>query len=507
MISRALLSVSDKAGIADLARGLTELGVEVVSSGGTAAALANSGVAVTLVSDVTGFQEILGGRLKTLHPKIHGGILADRGNPEHLAELAQQGIEPIDLVVCNLYPFEHAVAHPSVKERDAIEQIDIGGPAMVRAAAKNFHSVAVVVRPADYDDILQELREHGEISLERRRSLALQAFAHTASYDAAIASYLGRGVPFPERLLLVADKVMDLRYGENPHQSAALYRSAGPATGLAAATQLHGKELSYNNLLDADAAWKLVIELSGTGCAIIKHSNPCGVALGDSLDEAYGKALECDRTSAFGGIVALNRPCDAVTAAKITGIFTEVVIAPDFDEEALELLSAKKNLRVLRADGRLEPELDIRRVSGGLLLQSPDRGEASEADDAKVVTEAEPTAEQWNDLRFAWTVAKHVKSNAIVLAKDGAAVGVGAGQMSRVESTELAARRAGDRARGTACASDAFFPFRDGLDAAVSAGAVAIIQPGGSVRDDEVIAAANEHGIPMVFTGKRHFRH
>jgi phosphoribosylaminoimidazolecarboxamide formyltransferase/IMP cyclohydrolase len=507
MISRALLSVSDKAGITELARGLTELGVEVVSSGGTAAALAKAGVAVTLVSEVTGFQEILGGRLKTLHPKIHGGILADRENPEHLAELAQQGIEPIDLVVCNLYPFEHAVAHPSVKERDAIEQIDIGGPAMVRAAAKNFHSVAVVVRPADYERILEELREHGAISLERRRSLALQAFAHTASYDSAIAAYLGRGVPFPDRLLLVADKVMDLRYGENPHQSAALYRSAGPATGLAAASQLHGKELSYNNLLDADAAWKLVIELDGIGCAIIKHSNPCGAALGESIEEAYSKALECDRTSAFGGIVALNRPCDAATADRIIEIFTEVVVAPNFEDGALQILSAKKNLRVLRADGRLEPELDIRRVSGGVLLQSPDRSEGGEGDGGKVVTETEPTSEQWTDLTFAWTVAKHVKSNAIVLAKDGAAVGVGAGQMSRVESTELAARRAGGRARGTVCASDAYFPFRDGLDAAVSAGAVAVIQPGGSIRDEEVIAAANEHGIPMVFTGKRHFRH
>jgi phosphoribosylaminoimidazolecarboxamide formyltransferase / IMP cyclohydrolase len=505
MISRALLSVSDKTGIVDLARGLTELGVEVVSSGGTAAAIADGGVAVTLVSDVTGFQEILGGRLKTLHPKIHGGILADRDNPEHLAELADQGIEPIDLVVCNLYPFEHAVAHPSVKELDAIEQIDIGGPAMVRAAAKNYHSVAVVVRPDEYDGILEELREHGEISLDTRRTLALQAFGHTASYDAAIAAYLGRGLPFPDRLVVVADKVMDLRYGENPHQSAALYRSSGPVTGLAAATQLHGKELSYNNLLDADAAWKLALELDGIGCAIIKHSNPCGVAIADSVEQAYDRALECDRTSAFGGIVALNRPCDALAATRIAEIFTEVVVAPEFDEASLEVLTAKKNLRVLRADGRLEPETDIRRVSGGLLLQSPDRAEGDE--EGKVVTDAQPTDEQWADLRFAWTVAKHVKSNAIVLAKDGAAVGVGAGQMSRVESTELAARRAGDRAQGTACASDAFFPFRDGLDAAVAAGAVAVIQPGGSIRDDEVIAAANEHGIPMVFTGKRHFRH
>jgi phosphoribosylaminoimidazolecarboxamide formyltransferase / IMP cyclohydrolase len=505
MIERALLSVSDKSGIVELARGLTEMGVEVVSSGGTAAAIAEGGVAVTLVSDVTGAQEILGGRVKTLHPKIYGGILADRANSEHMAELARQGIDAIDLVVCNLYPFEHAVAHPSVKEMDAIEQIDIGGPAMVRAAAKNFHSVAVVVEPADYEGILEDLQKIGEVPLARRRTLALQAFKHTASYDAAIAAYLGRGDPFPDRLLVVADKIMDLRYGENPHQTAALYRSAGPATGLAAATQLHGKELSYNNLMDSDAAWKLAVELEGVACAIVKHSNPCGVAIGSSIAEAYQLALECDRTSAFGGIVALNRACDAKTAAAITQIFTEVVIAPDFDSEALELLSAKKNLRLLRADGRMEPEADIRRVSGGLLLQSPDPYDG--ALDAKVVTEIEPSQDQWRDLRFAWIVAKHVKSNAIVLAREGVAVGVGAGQMSRVESTELAARRAGERARGTVCASDAYFPFRDGLDAAVAAGAVAIIQPGGSVRDGEVIAAANEHGIAMVFTGRRHFRH
>jgi phosphoribosylaminoimidazolecarboxamide formyltransferase/IMP cyclohydrolase len=505
MIERALLSVSDKNGIVELARGLTELGVEVVSSGGTAATIASAGGAVTLVADVTGAPEILGGRVKTLHPKIHGGILANRNDPRHMDELKGQGIDAIDLVVCNLYPFEHAVAHPSVKELDAIEQIDIGGPAMVRAAAKNFHSVAVVVSPADYESILAELHEHGEISLDRRRALALQAFKHTASYDAAIAAYLGRGEQFPERLLVAADKIMDLRYGENPHQAAALYRSVGPATGLAAAKQLHGKELSYNNLMDADAAWKLVIELAGAGCAIIKHSNPCGVALADSIRDAYQRALECDRTSAFGGIVALNRPCDAATARDIAEIFTEVVIAPEFDKDAFETLSAKKNLRVLRADGRMEPEIDVRRISGGLLLQSPDP--ADPATEAKVVTEVEPSQDQWRDLTFAWTVAKHVKSNAIVLAKDGTAVGVGAGQMSRVESTELAARRAGERARGTVCASDAYFPFRDGLDAAVAAGAVAVIQPGGSVRDEEVIAAANEHGIAMVFTGRRHFRH
>ncbi|MDP9222429.1 MAG: bifunctional phosphoribosylaminoimidazolecarboxamide formyltransferase/IMP cyclohydrolase [Actinomycetota bacterium] len=505
MIKRALLSVFDKSGIVDLGRALTGLGVELVSSGGTAAALANAGVAVTPVSDVTGAPEILGGRVKTLHPKVHGGILADRSNPAHMAELQQQGIDVIDLVVCNLYPFEHTIAHPSVKEQDALEQIDIGGPAMVRAAAKNFHSVAVVVHPGDYGTILDELGRDGEISLETRRRLALDAFAHSASYDAAIAAYLNRGGPFPERLALAGEKVMDLRYGENPHQSAALYRNPGPVTGLAAAVQLHGKELSYNNLLDSDAALKLVTELRDIAAVIVKHSNPCGAAVAASLEEAYLRALECDRTSAFGGIVALNRSCDGPTAAAIGGIFTEVVIAPGFDDDALGVLSSKKNLRILRADRASEPELDVRRVSGGLLVQSSDGPDL--ADDAKVVTAAQPSEEQWADLRFAWIVAKHVKSNAIVFAKDRTAIGVGAGQMSRVESTELAARRAGERARGAVCASDAYFPFRDGLDAAVAAGAVAVIQPGGSIRDDEVIAAADEHGIPMVFTGRRHFRH
>ncbi|MGH2805758.1 MAG: bifunctional phosphoribosylaminoimidazolecarboxamide formyltransferase/IMP cyclohydrolase [Actinomycetota bacterium] len=502
---RALLSVSNKSGIVELARGLSELGFEIVSSGGTASEIAAAGIDVKKVSDVTGAPEILGGRVKTLHPKIHGGILADRRKQEHVDELDAQGITPIDLVVCNLYPFERTVAHPSVNEDDAIEQIDIGGPAMVRAAAKNFQSVAIVVSPDRYDEILQELREAGEISLETRRALALEAFQHTAAYDVAISTYLAEEQGFPKRLLLSAEKVMDLRYGENPHQLAAFYRSAGQDGGLPAAEQLHGKELSYNNILDTDAAWKLVTDLEGAAAAIIKHSNPCGVAEAGSLVEAYSLALECDRTSAFGGIVALSRDCDRETAEAISEIFTEVVIAPGFDDDALEVLQRKKNLRILRAVPGIPVEPEVRRVAGGLLLQSPDPPDAAE--DAKVVTKAEPTDQQWEDLRFAWVVAKHVKSNAIVLAKDRVAVGVGAGQMSRVESSELAARRAGDRAKGTACASDALFPFRDGLDAAVAAGAVAIIQPGGSVRDDEVIAAADEHGVPMVFTGRRHFRH
>jgi phosphoribosylaminoimidazolecarboxamide formyltransferase / IMP cyclohydrolase len=504
-IKRALISVSDKTGLSDFARGLTELGIELVSSGGTAKVLKGEGIPVTLVSEVTGASEMLDGRVKTLHPKIHGGILADRRKQEHVRQLQDSDITPIDLVVCNLYPFEKTVADPNVAEDDAIEQIDVGGPAMVRAAAKNFQSVAVVVRPERYGDVLDELRSSGEIALETRRLLAEEAFRHTAAYDAAIVGYLTGEPDFPEQLLISAVKVSDLRYGENPHQTAAFYRHHGEAVGLAGAEQLHGKELSYNNLLDTDAAWRLVLELDSPSVAIIKHSNPCGVAAGASLHEAYEMALECDRTSAYGGIVALNQPCDQSTAQSIAEIFTEVVIAPDFDDAALDVLTQKKNLRLMRASPVLRPEADIRRVAGGFLLQSPDPQDGAE--DAKVVTKAQPTESQWRDLRFAWIVVKHVKSNAIVLVKDRVAVGVGAGQMSRVEAAELAAKRAGDRASGTAGASDAYFPFRDGLDAAVAAGAVAVIQPGGSRRDDEVIAAADEHGIPMVFTGRRHFRH
>jgi phosphoribosylaminoimidazolecarboxamide formyltransferase/IMP cyclohydrolase len=503
-IRRALISVSDKTGVEELARGLTDAGIEVISSGGTAAALASAGIPVRKVADVTGAPEILGGRVKTLHPKIHGGILADRRRPEHLQELDAAGIEPIDLVVCNLYPFEKTIAKSGVTENEAVEQIDIGGPAMVRAAAKNFMSVAVVVDPGWYPRVLEAVAKGG-IDEDTRRELARLAFAHTSRYDGAIVRYLSDDAAFPDELSVAATKIMPLRYGENSHQDAAFYRRDEGAGGIAEAEQLHGKELSYNNLLDTDAAWKLVSELEGVAAAIIKHSNPCGVALGSSLRDAYGRALECDRTSAFGGIVALNAACDGHTAAAIAEIFTEVVVAPDFDDDALELLKGKKNLRILKASPWVGRSVDIRSVSGGLLLQTTDP--VDRAEDAKVVTKAQPTDEQTKDLRFAWVVAKHVKSNAIVLAKDGVAVGIGAGQMSRVESTELAARRAGPRAAGTVCASDAFFPFRDGFDAAVAAGAVAVIQPGGSVRDDEVIAAADEQGVPMLFTGRRHFRH
>jgi len=504
-IRRALLSVSDKTGIVDFASTLAEMEIEILSSGGTAAVLTEAGIHVTAVADVTGAPEILGGRVKTLHPKIHGGILADRRRHEHVKEIELYGIDPIDLVVCNLYPFEQTVAHPSTSQDSALEQIDIGGPAMVRAAAKNHPSVAVVVNPGRYESVLEELRASGELSDDTRRALAKEAFRHTASYDAAIARWMSRGERWPDVALITGVKVADLRYGENPHQSAALYRNQDSERGLAGAEQLHGKELSFNNLLDADAAWKLVCELESPGAAIIKHSNPCGAAVSGALADAYTKAFECDSTSAFGGIVALNSSCDLQTAAQIAEIFTEVVIAPDFDDAALEILASKKNLRILRASPRPVLEADIRRISGGVLVQQPDGPDALE--NLKVVTESQPTEPQWADLRFAWTVAKHVKSNAIVLAKERIAVGIGAGQMSRVDSSELAARRAGDRARGSVCASDAFFPFRDGLDAAVASGATAVIQPGGSVRDEEVIAAADEHGIPMVFTGRRHFRH
>ncbi|MQB01119.1 MAG: bifunctional phosphoribosylaminoimidazolecarboxamide formyltransferase/IMP cyclohydrolase, partial [Actinobacteria bacterium] len=419
-MERALISVSDKTGVVELARALHEAGVELISSGGTAQAIAAAGIPVRKVPEVTGAPEILDGRVKTLHPKIHGGILADRRKDAHMKELEGQGIQSIDLVVCNLYPFEKTLAGEGVTEDDAVEQIDIGGPAMVRAAAKNFHSVAVVVDPARYPTIIEELRDSGEISLDTRRALSLEAFQHTSAYDAAISRWIaGAGADFPQRVVLLGDKVADLRYGENPHQAAAFYREGDPS-GVAALEQLHGKELSYNNILDTDAAWRLALDLDGPGAAIIKHSNPCGVAIASDLAEAYRRAYECDTTSAFGGIIGLNRACDAATAGLIAEIFVEVVIAPDFDEAALEVLTAKKNLRILRGPTSVPVQPDVRRVAGGFLVQSPDVTDLAE--DAKVVTEAEPTADQWDDLRFAWVVAKHVKSNAIVLAKDRTAV-------------------------------------------------------------------------------------
>ena len=504
-VSRALISVSDKTGVVEFARALTELGIEVLSSGGTAATLQDEGVPVTRVADVTGAHEILGGRVKTLHPRIHGGILADRARPEHMQQVAEMGIALIDLVVCNLYPFEETAGRPDVTDAEAAEQIDIGGPAMVRAAAKNWAGVTVVVSPSRYPEVLAQIRESGGVDAASRRALALEAFAHTAAYDAAIVSYLA-GSPFSaDNLVLAFNKEMDLRYGENPHQQAAFYRDRGLRRGLAAAEQLHGKELSYNNLLDADAARRLAAELPGSGAVIVKHSNPCGVAVAPSVSEAYRRALECDETSAFGGIVALNQECDRAAAEAIAEIFTEVVIAPGFTGDALDVLTHKKNLRLLSVPAAPVEDIEIRRVSGGILVQSADPFD--DGSEGKVVTKIEPDDAMWRDLKLAWVVVKHVKSNAIVFVKEGAAVGVGAGQMSRVEAVELAAKRAGGRAAGAVVGSDAFFPFRDGVDAAAGAGAVAVIQPGGSVRDEEVIAAADEHGMAMVLTGRRHFRH
>ncbi len=502
-VRRALVSVYDKSGVIELAQGLCKAGVELISSGGTAQTLRSAGIPVIGVSEVTGAPEILGGRVKTLHPKIHGGILADRAKAEHLAELDDHSIAPIDLVVCNLYPFERTVAEPSVTESEAVEQIDIGGPAMVRAAAKNFSSVAVVVSPEQYSPVIEAIATTGTVPSDLRRKLARDAFTHTAAYDAAIARYFTDPDEWPEKLIMHGDKVMDLRYGENPHQKAVFYRTGEPS-GVAAGAQLHGKELSYNNILDADSAVALVAELEDDAAAIIKHSNPCGAARDDELEAAYRKAYLCDPVSAFGGIVALNRPCDRATAAAITEIFTEVVCAPNFSDDALEVLRTKKSLRVLRIEPAA-PGASLRSISGGWLVQSPDSSDNGE--NATVVSARAPTPAEWSDLRFAWTVAKHVKSNAIVLAKDEAAIGVGAGQMNRLDSAELAARRAGGRSFGSVCASDAFFPFRDAVDAIAASGATAVIQPGGSVRDDEVVEAADERDLAMVFTGRRHFRH
>ena len=505
---RALVSVYDKTGLADLARALHDAGVAIVSTGSTAKVIADAGVPVTAVSDLTGFPEILGGRVKTLHPAVHGGILANRDEPGHLDTLAAHGIDAIDLVVGNLYPFSATVADPAVSEAQAIEMIDIGGPTMVRAAAKNHAHVAVVVDPDDYAAVISELSTG--ISLETRRSLARKAFAHTAAYDAAIVNWLQRDEPFPATRVDTWHKVEDLRYGENPHQPAAFYRRPVPS-GLSSAPLLQGKALSYTNLLDADAAWRMATAFDEPCVAIIKHTNPTGIAVAADLAEAYPAALAGDPVSAYGGIVGCNRPVDGATAEQIIAVFTEVVVAPSFTAEARNVFARRKNLRLLEVSARGDAEPQVSSVTGGLLVQEPDLG----VDDAaawQVVTRAAPTDEQRRALAFAWQACRHVKSNAIVLASMDAGVGpaivgVGAGQMSRVDSVELAVRKAGDRAKGAVLASDAFFPFRDGPDAALAAGITALVQPGGSRRDEEVIAACDEHRVPMVFTGRRHFRH
>jgi phosphoribosylaminoimidazolecarboxamide formyltransferase / IMP cyclohydrolase len=505
-IRRALVSCYDKHGIPELAAALHDHGIELVSTGSTAAVIRAADVPVTEVAEVTGFPECLDGRVKTLHPRIHAGILADRRDPAHVAELEELDVAPIDLVVVNLYPFGDTVAS-GASDDDVIEMIDIGGPTLVRAAAKNHHSVAVVVDPADYPRLLDELEAHGGSTLELRRELAASAFRYTAAYDAELAAWFQRDEPFPSQLGLALPRVAALRYGENPHQRAALYARPGEG-GVAAAGQLHGKELSYNNLLDTDAAWGMAVDLDEPCVAIIKHTNPAGYAVADELETAYVRALEGDPVSAFGGIVAANRPVDLATARRISEVFTEVVIAPGYEEEALELLRSRRNLRILRMPAAERPSAgwQLRSVSGGLLVQDADLGE--EPYDAwRVVTRAQPDDAMLADLRFAWTVAKHTKSNAIVLVKDRQLVGAGAGQMSRVDSVRLAVERSDGRHAGAVLASDAFFPFRDGPDAAADAGVTALVQPGGSVRDDEVVAAADERGLVMVLTGRRHFRH
>ena len=505
-VRRALVSCFDKSGVAELAAALAKRDIEVVSTGSTAGVIRQAGVDVVEVADLTGFPECLDGRVKTLHPRVHAGILADRGDESHVQQLSELEVSPIDLVVVNLYPFRETVAS-GASDAEVIEMIDIGGPTMVRAAAKNHGSVGVVVDPADYGAVLAELDEHGGLTEALRRRLASVAFQHTAAYDAAVANWFQRDDTFPAQLSLALPRAAELRYGENPHQGAAFYTHGGPV-GLAAAEQLHGKELSYNNLLDTDAAWGMAIDVDEPCVAIIKHTNPAGYAVADDLATAYTRALEGDPVSAFGGIVATNRAVDQATAERISEVFTEVVIAPGFHADALETLSAKANLRLMAMPSAEGPRSgwQLRSVAGGLLLQDADVGDEP-WDDWEVVTAAQPDDAMLADLRFAWTACKHTKSNAIVLAKDRQVVGVGAGQMSRVDSVRLAVERSGERHTGSVLASDAFFPFRDGPDAAAEAGVTAIVQPGGSRRDDEVIAAADEHGIVMVLTGRRHFRH
>ena len=513
----ALISVSDKTGVLDLARALAGLGFRLLSTGGTARLLADAGLAVTEVAQYTGFPEILDGRVKTLNPRIHAGLLARRDLPEHMAALAQHRIDPIDVLVVNLYPFEQTVARPDCSFDDAIENIDIGGPAMLRAAAKNHGSVAVVVDPADYATVIDELRTHGSVGSATRFALARKVFAHTARYDGAIGNYLsslddaGRPGPFPATLTRQWVKVQEMRYGENPHQAAAFYRERNVADGLLASyAQLQGKELSFNNIADADAAWECVRSFAQPACVIVKHANPCGVAVADDASGAYAKAFQTDPTSAFGGIIAFNRPVDGACAQAVARQFVEVVIAPAFDDAAREVFAAKQNVRLLvLPTGSASNDFDFKRVGGGLLVQTPDLAAVQPAE-MKVVTRRQPTAQQMDDLVFAWRVAKFVKSNTIVFARDGMTLGVGAGQMSRIDSARIAsikAANAGLLLAGSAAASDAFFPFRDGLDVIVDAGATCVIQPGGSMRDAEVIAAADERDVAMVFTGVRHFRH
>jgi phosphoribosylaminoimidazolecarboxamide formyltransferase/IMP cyclohydrolase len=507
-VRRALLAVYDKTGVVELARALVELGATLVSSGGTAETIRGAGIPVTPVEEITEFPEMLGGRVKTLHPKIHGGLLADRRRSEHVEELAEQGIEPFDLLVCNLYPFRETVASGAGFD-DVIEKIDIGGPAMVRAAAKNFASVGVVVDPARYVEVVDELKREGGLTLETRRASAAAAFAHTAAYDAAVARWFARQQDddaLPGFLGLAFEKTGDLRYGENPHQRGALFAEVGGSGVLGGAQVLQGKEMSFNNWLDVYAASDLASALPENAAVIVKHNNPCGVALGDTPAEAYANAFACDTVSAFGGIVAFHGACDLTAAEAMADVFTEVVVAPAFSDESLAAFAERKNLRVVRAPIERDTGLDIRPIPGGALVQDRDMIVETPAE-WKVVSSREPSERERRDLELAWIVAWRVKSNAIVFAKDGATVGVGAGQMSRVDAAWIAVRKANGRAAGAVMASDAFFPFPDAIEVAADAGITAVAHPGGSIRDDETLAAAEARGMAVILTGRRHFRH
>ena len=516
-VTRALISVSHKEGILEFAKGLSKLGIEILSTGGTAKLLRDGGVKVKDVSEFTGFPEMLDGRVKTLHPKVHGGLLGRRSNPEHVKQMKEHGIEPIDLVVVNLYPFEQTVAKPGCMLEEAIENIDIGGPTMLRSAAKNYTDVAVVVSPRDYGRVLEEIQKAGEVSAKTRFELCRTVFLHTARYDSAISAYLDGQVPaeektrFPNILTLQFEKVQNLRYGENPHQQGAFYREFGrKEPSVSNATQLQGKEMSFNNFLDANSALELVKEYDQTAAVIVKHNNPCGVATANALTEAYRKARDCDPVSAFGGVIAFNRMVDLETAKEITATFVEVVVAPEFAPDALEELKRKKDVRLLDVGPKVTgtPEgMDMKKIVGGLIYQDRDLGKIADIRSLRVATKRMPTDDEYGALAFAWKVCKHVKSNAIIFTTRDQTIGIGAGQMSRLDSVRIAVMKAQFSLKGTVLASDAFFPFRDGLDEAAKAGVTAVIQPGGSLKDEEVIKAANEHGIAMVMTGMRHFRH
>lgn len=510
-VKRALVSVSDKANLVPFVKELIELGVEVISTGGTKSLLEENGLKVIGISEVTGFPEIMDGRVKTLHPNIHGGLLAVRNNPSHMNQLKENNIETIDMVVVNLYPFKETISKPDVQFQDAIENIDIGGPSMLRSAAKNHEDVTVVVDPADYQAVLDELKASGEVSLAQKQRLAAKVFRHTAAYDALIAEFLTKtiGEDDPETVTYTFEKKQSLRYGENPHQSATFYQKPFvPTASIANAKQLHGKELSFNNIKDADAALQIVREFTEPAAVAVKHMNPCGVGVGTSTNEAFTRCYEADPTSIFGGIVALNEEVDVETAKQLHEIFLEIIIAPSFSQEALDVLTSKKNLRLLTIDVKApsKPDKVLQSVHGGLLVQDED---TLSLDDVEVTipTKREPSEEEWKDLKLAWKVVKHVKSNAIVLAKDEMTIGVGAGQMNRVGAAKIAIEQAGEKAQGSALGSDAFFPMSDTVEAAAKAGVTAIIQPGGSIRDEDSIRMADEYGVAMVFTGVRHFKH